>query len=90
MLVTIIYLSPVVVRILTTKSFLLMHQNASKAFDRVNYWCLLKKLHNRNVPVVYIWFLIAWYCTQHFFVRWGNVLCVPFSASNGVRQCGIL
>ena len=64
--------------------------DASKAFDRVNYWCLFKKLYNRNVPVVYIRFLIAWYCTQQFFVRWGNVLSVPFSASNGVRQGGIL
>ena len=52
--------------------------DASKAFDRVNYWCLFKKLYNRNVPVVYIRFLIAWYGTQQFFVRWGNVLSVPF------------
>ena len=64
--------------------------DASKAFDRVNYWCLFKKLYNRNVPVVYIRFLIAWCCTQQFFVRWGNVLSVHFSASNGVRQGGIL
>ena len=32
---------------------------------------------------------MAWYCTQQFFVRWGNVLNVSFSASNGVRQGGI-
>ena len=64
--------------------------DASKDFDRVNYWCLFKKLYNRNVPVVYIRFLIAWYCTQQFFVRRGNVLSVPFTASNGVRQGGIL
>ena len=40
--------------------------DASKAFDRVNYWCLYKKLY---VPVVYTRFLIAWYCTQQFFVH---------------------
>ena len=33
--------------------------DASKDFDSVNYWCLFKKLYNRNVPVVYIRFLIA-------------------------------
>ena len=34
--------------------------------------------------------IYSWYCTQQFFVPWGNVLSVPFSASNGVRQGGIL
>ncbi len=33
---------------------------------------------------------MTWYCTQQFFVRWGNVFSFPFSASNGVRQGGIL
>ena len=68
----------------------LCFRDASKYFDHVNYWCLFKKLYNRNVPVVYIRFLIAWYCAQQFFVQWGNVLSVPFSASNGIRQGGIL
>ena len=53
--------------------------DASNAFDHVNYWCLFNKLYHRNVPLVYIRFLMAWYCTQQFFVLWGNVRSVPFS-----------
>ena len=47
-------------------------------------------MYNRNEPVLYIRFIMAWYCIQQFFVQFGNVLSVPFSASNGVRQGGFL
>ena len=34
--------------------------------------------------------LVAWYSSQLFHVRWGNVLSDGFTVSNGVRQGGIL
>ena len=64
--------------------------DASKAFDRVNYWLLFKKLVKRNVPTIFIRFLMSWYCSQEFVVRWGQTFSSPFSATNGVRQGGIL
>ena len=64
--------------------------DASKAFDRVNYWGLFDKLLARNIPLVYVRFLMMWYCTQEFVVRWGSTFSAPFSVSNGVRQGGVL
>ena len=64
--------------------------DASKAFDRVNYWKLFDKLISRNVPLILIRFMMTWYCTQEFVVKWGNVVSAPFSVANGVRQGGIL
>ena len=64
--------------------------DASKAFDRVNFWKLFDKLLNRRAPDIIVRFMMAWYCSQHFTVRWGNTLSLPFSVSNGVRQGGIL
>jgi len=64
--------------------------DASKAFDRVNFWKLFDKLLNRRAPDIIIRFIMAWYCSQQFTVRWGNTLSLPFSVCNGVRQGGIL
>ena len=46
--------------------------DSSKAFDRVNFWCLFDKLIKRKVPVIFVRFFMVWYCTQEFVVRWGN------------------
>ena len=43
--------------------------DASKAVDRINHWCLFKKLIERNIDVTLIRFLIFWYCQQTFCVR---------------------
>ena len=64
--------------------------DASKAFDRINHWCLFKKLIKRNIDVTLIRLLIFWYCQQTFCVRWGNQFSQFFTVSNGVRQGGIM
>jgi exonuclease III len=64
--------------------------DASKAFDRVNHWCLFKKLLKRGVPSLVVRLLCFWYATQTFCVKWGSATSVPFSTKNGVRQGGIL
>ena len=68
----------------------LCYIDSSKAFDRVNFWCLFDKLIKRKVPVIFVRFFMVWYCTQEFVVRWGNHLSTAFTTSNGVRQGGIL
>jgi len=41
----------------------------SKAFDKVNHYCMFIKLMNRNVPVVLIRVLINWYDKGAVFVH---------------------
>ena len=64
--------------------------DASKAFDRVNYDILCKKLASRNLPNVIVRILHVWFSRQCFYVKWGSVLSQSFHATNGVRQGGIL
>jgi len=46
----------------------------SKAFDKVNHYCMFIKLMNRSVPVVLLKVLINWYDKCAVFVCWNNVL----------------
>lgn len=64
--------------------------DASKAFDRVNYWKLFRKLLDRNTPKYLVNLLVFWYSHQEFLVRWGNRMSGSFKTSNGIRQGGIL
>ncbi len=64
--------------------------DASKAFDRIDYWYLFHRLIDCKVPLILVRFLMIWYCTQEFVVRWGAQFSEPFLVSNGVRQGGIL
>ena len=64
--------------------------DASKAFDRVNHWLLLKKLIERDIPPFVIRLLMFWYTEQLFCVRWGNKKSSNFHVKNGLRQGGIL
>ena len=64
--------------------------DASKAFDRINHWCLFNKLIKRGIDPMLIRFLVFWYSNQTFCVRWGNIYSPFFTVSNGVRQGGIM
>jgi len=46
----------------------------SKAFDKVNHYCMFIKLLNRSVPVVLLKVLINWYDECAVFVRWNDAL----------------
>jgi len=58
--------------------------DASKAFDRINHWCLFKKLIKLNIKR-HILVLSTKFC-----VRWGNQFSQFFTVSNGIRQGGIM
>ena len=64
--------------------------DASKAFDSINYWCLLKQFIHRCIDVVLIRLLVFWYNQQTCCVRWGNLQSPFFTVSNEVRQGGIM
>ena len=64
--------------------------DASKAFDRVNYWMLFSKLIDKNVPLYIVKLLVFWYTKQEMKVRLGNTISSSFKVGNGVKQGGIL
>ena len=64
--------------------------DASRAFDRVNFWSLFNKLIARGVPLLLVRLLCFWYNTQQFCIKWDNSTSAFFKSSNGVRQGGIL
>ena len=64
--------------------------DASRAFDRVNYWTLFNKLIQRGVPLLIVRLLCFWYNTQQCCIKWGKSTSMYFTTSNGVRQGGIL
>ena len=64
--------------------------DASKAFDKINFWILFDKLLVRKVPVIIVRLLVFWYTNQKFMVRWGSCCSDTFEASNGVRQGSVL
>jgi len=48
--------------------------DVSKAFDRVNHFCLFSKLIKRNVPLIFINILVCWYSKVVTVVRWVDSL----------------
>ena len=64
--------------------------DASKAFDKIDFWLLFQKLITKDFPVFIIKILAYWYCRQEMHVRWGSTSTSSFHVSNGVKQGGIL
>jgi hypothetical protein len=62
----------------------------SKAFDRVDHFCLLIKLLERGTPRIFIDILVSWFSKSLVRVRWGDHLSSSFTVSAGVRQGGVL
>jgi hypothetical protein len=62
----------------------------SKAFDKVNFAQLFKKLETRAVPAVLLRLFIYIYLNQSCFIRWNSVESGIFMVKNGVRQGAIL
>lgn len=64
--------------------------DASKAFDRVEYCALFRKLLSRNLPGVVLRLLRNIYTGQLVHVLWNGVYSNWFNISNGVKQGGII
>ena len=64
--------------------------DASKAFDKISYWTLFKKLIDRHVPLYLVVILCYWYQHQAMTVKLGHCVSNSFNVTNGVRQGGIL
>ena len=64
--------------------------DASKAFDRINYWTMFKQLILWNVPIILIRILCFWYRSQELCILGGKTRSSFFITSNGLRQGGML
>ena len=64
--------------------------DASKAFDRVNFITLFKKLITRGMCPTIIRLLLNMYTQQRLQVKWNTSMSEQFSVTNGVRQGGVM
>ena len=64
--------------------------DASKAFDRVHFVTLFKKLINKGMCPLIVRLLLNMYINQKLQVKWNNCMSDTFEVSNGVRQGGIM
>ena len=64
--------------------------DASKAFDRVDYVILFRKLIKKGMNPLILRFLLNMYVQQNITVRWNGSYSEPFNVSNGVRQGGVV
>ena len=64
--------------------------DASKAFDRVNYCKLFRRLMERGLPPYIIRVLINMYTAKQACVSWAGIVSDYFSVCTGVRQGGVL
>jgi hypothetical protein len=64
--------------------------DASKAFDRIEYCTLFRKLIERNLCPVIIRLLLYMYLNQSLVVKWNGCYSSRFNVSNGVKQGGII
>ena len=73
-----------------TTSVYVAFLDASKAFDKIYHWVLVKKLLNRCVPIYLVKLLCYWYQHQSMYVKWGSTPSSKFQVTNGVRQGGVM
>lgn len=64
--------------------------DATKAFDRVQYCKLFRKLIDRNLPLVIIRFLLNMYTMHQTHVECNGANSRWFNVRNGVKQGGVL
>ena len=64
--------------------------DASKAFDRVNYYVLFSTLINNKFPIVFIKVIINLYSKLRTIVRWNGFESANLRVLSGVRQGGVL
>ncbi|MEE4247380.1 MAG: reverse transcriptase family protein, partial [Kangiellaceae bacterium] len=64
--------------------------DASKAFDRLHYGTLFRKLIDKKLCPIVTRFLLEMYKSQLMRVKWCNSLSRTCEVSNGVKQGGVL
>ena len=60
--------------------------DASKAFDKIDFWLLFQKLSTKDFPIFIIKVFAYCYCHQEMYVRWGSSATSSIHVSNDVKQ----
>jgi len=63
--------------------------DATKAFDRISYVKLFRKLIDRKLPAIIVRFLVNLYSEQAMRVQWDSYKSNTFNVLNGVKQGAI-
>ena len=63
--------------------------DATKAFDRISYVKLFRKLIDRKLPAIVVRFLVNLYSEQAMRVQWDFYKSDSFNVHNGVKQGAI-
>ena len=64
--------------------------DATKAFDRVQYSKLFKKLIDKEICPLVIRFIMNSYLVSKSLVKWNDTISKPFNLNNGVKQGAVL
>ena len=64
--------------------------DATKAFERIDFCKLFRKLLDRNMPPLLLRLLLYMYTNQNLQVRWGSIAGTKLGACNGVKQGAVL
>ena len=56
--------------------------DTSKAFDKINYFKLFRKLLDRKTPIVIVRIVLFWYSKHTVCIKWGSYLSGCFSIRN--------
>lgn len=72
------------------KSTVLLFLDIKKAFDRVDYALLLKKLHSLGIDAYTLRFIHSLLTQRRIFVTHKNAVSEPYTPTGGVPQGGIL
>ena len=62
----------------------------SKAFDKVNFEKIFRKLLDRSLPTIFLRLILYIYMNQSCYIRWNSIKSSAFPVKNGVRQGAIL
>lgn len=73
----------------STDCYLLL-LDASKAFDRIEYYRLFQILRERKMCPIVLRLIMHMYISQKMQVKWNNVISQQFDVGNGVKQGGVL
>ena len=64
--------------------------DATKAFDRIDFCKLFRKLLDRNMPPLLLRLLLYMHTNKNLQVRWGSIAGTKFGACNRVKQGAVL
>ena len=70
--------------------YYLLLLDASKTFDRIEYYQFCNRLRDMNMCPIVLRLLINMYINKKILAKWNSMLSNQYCISNGAKQCGCL